>query len=223
MWDGVVPLLGEAGIASARHELRGYGDTPLPAGEAFSHADDLAGALGEPAVLVGASYGGLICLELAAARSELVRGLVLLAAALPDHDWSREAEAYFEEEDRLLESGDVEAATELNVSFWAGRAEPAVQQAVREMQRRAFDLQLSSEAESQDSERIELTSVTAPALVVTGDRDIEDFQRMAARLEEELPDARRATIAGAGHLPAMERPRETAALLADFLEHLRGV
>jgi 3-oxoadipate enol-lactonase len=224
MWDGVAPVLDEAGISAVRHELRGYGDTPLPAGGAFSHADDLAAALGEPALLVGASYGGLICLELAATGSELVRGLVLLAAALPDHDWSREAEAYFEEEERLLEAGDVEAATELNVSFWAGEAEPAVQRTVREMQRRAFELQLSSDAESQDAERIELASVTAPTLVVTGDRDIEDFQRMAARLMEELPDARRATIAGAGHLPALERPRETAALLADFLEQLpRGV
>jgi 3-oxoadipate enol-lactonase len=47
---------------------------------------------------------------------------------------------------------------------------------------------------------------------------------MADRIAEELPAARRATIEDAGHLPALERPRETAALLADFLEDLaRGV
>jgi 3-oxoadipate enol-lactonase len=71
MWD---PLLAELGDvpAPARHELRGFGDTPLPAEGSFSHADDLAAAPHEPAVLVGASYGGFVCLELAAWQPELV-------------------------------------------------------------------------------------------------------------------------------------------------------
>jgi 3-oxoadipate enol-lactonase len=223
MWDGAAPLLAEQGIDAVRHELRGFGDTPIPPEGSFSYADDLAAALDEPSVLVGASFGGLVCLELAAARPELVRGLFLLAAALPDHDWSQKAEQFFEEEERLLEAGDVDAATELNVSFWAGQTEPAVQQAMHEMQRRAFELQLGSDAEGQAADQIDLSAVGAPALVVTGERDIDDFQRMAARLAEELPRARRATIAGAAHLPAIERPRETVALLADFLEQLRGV
>jgi 3-oxoadipate enol-lactonase len=219
MWDTLVAQLGDAS-APLRHELRGFGDTPQPAQGSFSQAADLAAAIHDPAVLVGASYGGLVCLDLAQRSPELVRGLVLLAAALPDHDWSQPAEDFFTEEELLLERGDVEAATELNVSFWAGGAEPAVQQSVREMQRRAFELQLGSTAEPDDPERIDLAGIDAPALVVTGDRDIEDFHRMADRLAEELPGARRATIEGAGHLPALERPRETAALLADFLDQL---
>jgi 3-oxoadipate enol-lactonase len=222
MWDPLLAELGDA-PAVARHELRGFGHTPLPAEGSFSHADDLAAALQEPAVLVGASYGGQVCLELAAARSELVVGLVLLAAALPDHDWSAEVESYGAEEERLFEAGDIDGATELNVAFWAGRAEPGVQRAVREMQRRAFELQLGSAAEAVEPDRIALARIDAPALVITGDRDIEDFQRMADRLAEELRTARRATIEGAGHLPALERPRETAALLNDFLETSGGV
>jgi 3-oxoadipate enol-lactonase len=223
MWDPLAAELGGAYVP-VRHELRGFGDTPLPAEGSFSNADDLAGSIEQPSVLVGASYGGQVCLELAAARPELILGLVLLAAVLPDHDWSREAEAFFEEEERLLEAGDVDAATELNVSFWAGGADPAVQKLIGEMQRRAFELQLGSAAEATEPERIELASIGAPALVVTGERDIEDFQRLAAKLADELPRARRATIPGARHLPALERPRETAALLADFLEEIaRGV
>jgi 3-oxoadipate enol-lactonase len=222
MWDRMAQLLDEVGVAAVRHELRGFGGTPLPADGTFSHAQDLAAALDQPAVLVGASYGGQVCLEVAATRPELVRGLVLLAAALPDHDWSEQAETHFEEEERLLEVDDVDGATELNVLFWAGAADPGVQRAVREMQRRAFELQLASEAEPEGPDRIELAAVTARALVITGDRDIEDFQRIADRLVADLPRARRATIAGAGHLPALERPGETAALLADFLEEPAG-
>jgi pimeloyl-ACP methyl ester carboxylesterase len=43
-------------------------------------------------VLVGASYGGKVCLEVASSRPELVTALVLLDAPLPDHDWSEEIE-----------------------------------------------------------------------------------------------------------------------------------
>jgi 3-oxoadipate enol-lactonase len=219
MWDRLAVELGSAD-ALVRHELRGFGDTPLPPEGEFSHAGDLGAALADPSVLVGASFGGLVCLELAAERPDLVRGLFLMAPALPDHEWSREAEAFFDEEDRLLEAGDVDAATELNVSFWVGRADPSVQEAVRRMQRRAFELQLASEAEGVVADEIDLSAVRAPAMVVTGECDREDFQQIAARLLIELPDERAGNIPGAGHLPALERPRETAALLADFLEQL---
>jgi 3-oxoadipate enol-lactonase len=222
MWNGLAPLLGDAGVAATRHELRGYGDTPLPPEGRFSYAGELAAALDQPAVLVGASFGGLVCLEVAGTRPELVRGLVLLAAALPDHDWSPEAETFFEEEERLLEAGELDAATELNVSFWTRAADRSVQDCVREMQRRAFELKFDSPAEGVVADRIDLAAVTAPALVVTGEADIEDFHRMGSRLLAELPRARRVTIEGAGHLLAMERPRETAALLDDFVEGLQG-
>ncbi|HEX2233588.1 MAG TPA: alpha/beta hydrolase [Thermoleophilaceae bacterium] len=219
MWDRLAAELGST-YAPVRHELRGFGNTPLPAEGRVSNTADLAASIEQPSVLVGASYGGQVCLELAAERPELVLGLVLLAAVIPCHDWSSEAEAFFEEEERLLEAGDVDAATELNVSFWAGTAERSVKKLVGEMQRRAFELQLGSAAEVTEPERIELGSITAPTLVVTGDRDIDDFKRMADRLVAGLLSAKRATIAGAGHLPALERPRETAELLADFLEQL---
>ena len=74
---------------------------------------------GEPAALVGSSYGGLVCLDFAARNPDLVTDLVLLDAPLPDHEWSDEMEAYGDEEVRLLEAGDLDAATELNLSFWA--------------------------------------------------------------------------------------------------------
>jgi pimeloyl-ACP methyl ester carboxylesterase len=86
MWDAFEPLLDD-GRAVHRHEMRGFGRTPLPR-EPFSHAEDLEAALRRldpPAVLVGASFGGLVALEAAARTPELVGALVLLDAALPDH------------------------------------------------------------------------------------------------------------------------------------------
>jgi 3-oxoadipate enol-lactonase len=200
---------------AVRHELRGYGQTPPPPSGRFRHADDLEAALDGPAVLVGASFGGLACLEVAARSPRLVTDLVLLDAPLPDHEWSQEIVNYAAEEERLLEAGDLDAATELNVSFWA----PAVADVVRPMQRRAFEL-LRAGLKAADEEwpkPIELGAVTAHTLVAVGERDHEDFHRIADRLAREIPHAEHTVIKGAGHLPALEQPERTAALVKAFL------
>jgi pimeloyl-ACP methyl ester carboxylesterase len=208
MWDGF-DLPG-----AERHELRGFGATPMPAEGEFSHADDLEARIGGgPAALVGASFGGGVCLELAARRPELVSELVVLDAPLPDHDWSADVTGFSEEEDRLLEEGDLDSAADLNARFWA----PSVADRVRPMQRRSFELQLASGAEESYAERIDLGAITARTLVVVGEDDKADFREISARLAHEIPDARLVTIPGVTHLPSLERPDETAALVREFL------
>ena len=209
MWDGF-DLPG-----ATRHELRGYGETPLPAGGTFSHADDLEAVLSSegPAALVGASFGGFVCLEVAARSPALVTDLVLLGAPLFDHDWSAEVEDYWAEEDRLLEAGDLDGAARLNAEFWA----PAVADRVLPMQRRAFELQVASEAEGVGADEIELAAVSARTLVAVGELDRPDIHAIGERLADTIPGAERAVIAGAAHLPALERPEETAALVRGFL------
>jgi 3-oxoadipate enol-lactonase len=216
MWDVFEPLLGDRRVV--RHELCGHGDTPMPASGSFSDTEDLEAALDGPAVLIGASFGGLVCLDLAARRPDLATALVLLDAPLLDHDFSDEAENHDAEEERLLEAGDVDAVADLNVSFWVGEAAPEVKEEVRAMQRRALELQLDSDAEPELPEAVDLGRVDAPALVVTGERDREDFQAIARRLTAVLPHASSATVPGAQHLPALERPAETARLVLEFLE-----
>ena len=209
MWDGF-ELPG-----AVRHELRGFGDTPLPETGEFSHADDLAAALTDPPVaLVGASFGGMVCLQVAARNPELVERLVLLDAPLPDHDWSQEIRDFAEEEDRLLEEGDLDAATELNVRFWA----PELGDIVRPMVRRSFELQVASQAEEADMATIDLAAVSAPTLVVVGELDKTDFHTIAERLTDQIRGARSVTVEGAGHLPSLERSAETAELVRSFLE-----
>jgi 3-oxoadipate enol-lactonase len=210
MWDGF-DLPG-----ATRHELRGFGQTPLPPAGEFSHADDLAEALeGEGAALVGASYGGWVCLQVAATRPELVSELVLLGAPLPDHDWSDEVERFGREEDTLLEQGDLRGAAALNADFWLESLEP--RERVIEMQERAFELDAESEAEGIEPDEIDLTAITARTLVAVGELDKPDFHAIAKRLAEGIAGAERATIAGAGHLASLERPEETARLVREFL------
>lgn len=209
MWDGF-------DVPGVRHEMRGFGETPLPASGEFSHVDDLEAALGgEPSALVGASFGGAVCLRLASTRPELVTDLVLLDAPLFDHDFSEEMVRYFEDEEALSEGGDLDAVAALNVDFWV--ADEAVRGRVLEMQRRAVELQAQSEAEEVTPADVDLGAITARTLVVVGELDKPDFHAIAARLAREIPNAESAVIPGAGHLPSLERPEATASVICRFL------
>jgi 3-oxoadipate enol-lactonase len=90
---------------------------------------------------------------------------------------------------------------------------------VREMTRRGFELQVGVEAPERDMP-IELGSITAPTLAISGGLDLLDFARIADRIAAEVPGAQRAEVPDAGHLIALDRPDATAALLVPFLERV---
>ena len=63
-----------------------------------------------------------------------------------------------------------------------------------------------------------LGEIRVPTLIVVGAEDVADMVEIAAILDQEIPDTRVETIAGAGHLPSLERPDELNRLLLEFLE-----
>jgi len=207
-----------------RLDLRGFGRSGRPEGS-FSHAADVLAVLDalelERPVLLGASFGAGIALDLAAAHPDRVSGLVLAGAGLPDHEWSAELGAFDETAEAALAEGDLDRATDLNVEFWLAGATEAVREAIREQQRHAFDLQVGSDAEVSrlaDDHAARLATIDLPALVVVGETDHADFRTIAARLADELPNARLATIPAAGHLPSLEQPAAFDAVVRPFLD-----
>lgn len=205
-----------------RCDLRGFGDSPLPDG-AFNNADELIrllDALGiDRASVVGASFGGRVALELAATWPERVDRLILLCGGWEGVEPDPELQAFAEEEEELLDEGEVDAAVELNVRTWLGPdASDASRSLVRRMQRRAFEVQLEAgdgpEVEHRD---LNPRTVEAPALTVSGAQDFVHFRQVAAALAELIPNAEHLELDWAGHLPSLERPDLMAGLL---LEHL---
>jgi len=212
-----------------RLDLRGFGRSPLPP-EPYSHARDVIEALEQhgidQAALVAVSLGGRVALEVALARPELVSALVLVAPGMPGHEWSDELRAQWAEEEAAFEAGDLDKAVEVSLRTWVDGprrrpedVDPAVRARVGEMQRQAYELQ----REWVDEDLLvpdlaqRLGEVGVPTLVLVGEEDQPDMQAIAERLERELPNARRETIAATAHVPSMERPQEFDALVLPFL------
>jgi 3-oxoadipate enol-lactonase len=212
MWDRQARMLRERGFDVVAPDLPGFGTEPVPS-EPFSFVHRIAALL--PAMLLGSSFGGRIALETALARPDAVPRLVLVAPSLGDHTWSEDMTSYWVEEEELLEREDVGAATELTLSHFV---EPHVHDAVRPMQRRAYELQLAAgDQEVLWPEPQPLSSLQPPTLVVLGERDGPDFWAIAERIVREAPNARLEVVAGARHLPSLERPDEFDELVVPFL------
>ena len=213
LWDAQVPVLRERGYDVLAPDLPGFGEEPMPH-EEFSFVDIVTGLL--PAILVGNSLGGGIALRTALLHPDRVPKLVLVDVGLPDWEWSAELRDYWAREEELVDAGDLDGATQLNLDFWVA---PEHHETVRPEQRRALELQTAHEPPPlRWPELPPLSELTVPTLVVVGDRDKFDFRGIGAKIVTEAPNARLEVVEGAGHLAALERPAQFNRLLLEFLE-----
>ncbi|MGW0766064.1 alpha/beta fold hydrolase [Streptomyces sp. NPDC002676] len=224
MWD---PQL--AGFSTARRviapDLRGYGASPVTPGTVplSRHAEDieeLLDTLGvDTFVLAGLSMGGQIVMECYDRFGDRVRGLVLAdtfpAPETPEGRLGRRAMA-----DRLLAKGMRGYADEVLEKMVAPYADPAVKAHVHRMMTATAPegaaASLRGRAERPDYRDL-LTRVTVPALVVVGTDDTYTPVADAEAMHAALPDSELCVIAGAAHMPNLERPEEFNGALEKFL------
>jgi 3-oxoadipate enol-lactonase len=214
LWDPQWTVLG-ARYRAIRYDLRGHGDSTLPAGP-YTHVGDLGALLAalnaRPAHVVGLSMGGNIALGLALEAPAAVRSLTLVDSVL---DGYRMGEAWSQRWRAVVAAargGDLAAAKRLwraHELFASTRARPEVSAPLEAMLDRYSGWHWSHKDPLGAAVRpvIErLPSVAAPTLVVVGEQDLPDFQGIARRLAADLPRATLAVIAHAGHVPSLEAP-----------------
>jgi len=128
MWAGQLPAL------TPRHrvlslDLRGFGESDLPAGEFSLSADvaDLMAAVGmTPAVVIGSSMGGGVAIDFALDHPEGLAGLVLVGAGIRGAKPSDLLQRVDAEVDGLVERGAIDEAVERELQLWLdGPGRPA--------------------------------------------------------------------------------------------------
>jgi 3-oxoadipate enol-lactonase len=224
IWDAVLPALtGRA--RTIRHDKRGHGLSDLGPISMAAHVADLAALLDGletgPAVICGLSVGGQIALGLSAARPDLVRGLILM-----DTGHRIGTPEIWAERIAAIEAGGIAAVAEATLGRWftpgfhADR--PADLAGARNMLIRtplAGYLGTCRAIGDADFTRA-AQAVGVPTLCVVGEADGSTPPGLVRDLAALIPGAGFEMVANAGHLPCIEQPEATAALIAGFLDRL---
>ena len=230
MWDPQIAALAKP-YQVVRHDMRGYGRSSLPP-EPFAHHDDLFGlfeALGlEPAVLVGTSYGGDVATAFAIGHPELTRALILVNSLVGMTEPSESLRAGWRAVNETYDAGDVAGAVELESRMWVDgphrspdQVDPELRERVTSMNAAIFaraDEQDAAEEQELEPPAVErLSEIRVPVLVVVGELDQPDAMVSADTLVAGIPNARKATIANAAHLPSLEQPEAFNRIVMEFL------
>jgi 2-succinyl-6-hydroxy-2,4-cyclohexadiene-1-carboxylate synthase len=218
-WDDIVPLVA-ATNRIVRYDVRGHGRSkitvPLP-----SSVDDLLSLLDELKVrrasLVGLSMGSNVALDFALTHPGRVERLVLLSPGLAgikasgSLDWMQPIGA-------AVRSGDSRRAAEL---WWEGPLLSGVRQAGPSAARyRSVVIDNASvwtlgapppQLDPPAGKR--LNEIKAPVVAAAGALDRSGSLEFVRMIAEGVPQGRAIVIEGAGHMLAIEKPREVSRLV----------
>ncbi len=232
MWDDQFPIFAQH-YRTMRYDLRGFGQSQWKSGLFASYEDPIAlfNLLDvQKAHVIGISLGAMVALDFALAHPERVASLVLVAPGVGGTQPSEQIRRFSQEEDTLVEKGDLPAATELNLRFWvdgpqrtATQVNPTVRQRVYEMQYHAFTVPMPEDADEQELQPPAITrlaDVRVPTLIIVGDLDLPEKLELTAHLASSIPGARSEIITGAAHMVSMEQPQEFNHLVLNFLGKL---
>ncbi|RIX99660.1 3-oxoadipate enol-lactonase [Aureimonas flava] len=228
IWEEVVAHLADR-FEILTFDMRGHGLSEVTPGPytIAGLADDLLGLMDafgwRSASLVGLSIGGLIAQHAAIHAPERVERLVLLDTAArigTAESWSARIEA--------VRAGGLAAIGETVLRGWVSQAflgaHPARLAGWRAMMEATPpEGYIAACAALREADHTALVSrIAAPTLAIAGEDDRSTTPDLVRATAERIPGARFAVIAGAAHLPCLERPAELAALIADHVGGAAG-
>jgi 3-oxoadipate enol-lactonase len=217
----------------ARYDLRGYGGSAA-ATSPFSPVRDLSTLIDHlemsRPLVIGASVGGKIALDLALAEPRKVGGLLLIAPGYSgmDYDQVPGGKATFERDERLSKAaadawaaGHLEEATEHLRQLWASALTGAhldlFRTMVRENAKEVFE-DRSGQFETREGGPAagRLNEIRVPTRILVGDRDNPAMPHCANFLARGIPGATVQLVPGADHLLNLSRPEAFDAALRAF-------
>jgi pimeloyl-ACP methyl ester carboxylesterase len=227
MWDDQMAALTRRHQV-VRYDARGFGRSSLPDGRPYRHTDDLKALLDHlaigPAVVVGLSMGGGIAIDFALAYPALTRALIVIDGTLAGFPWSLPRDVALAS--TAAQTCGVEAGKQMWLTlpiFAPAMEQPALAARLAEMVEGYSGwhwLNADPKRAYIPPAAAQLERISAPTLVLVGERDIPDFHRIADRLAQEIPDAQKVVLPGVGHMSNMEAPDLLNAAILDFLSEI---
>lgn len=223
IWDEVVATLTDR-YRVVLYDKRGHGlseATPAPY-RMDDHVSDLAALLEhldvKQAAVVGLSVGGMIAQGLAAKRPDLVKLLVLCDTAHKigtAEMWNARIDA--------VNNGGIGPMSDAIMERWFTPEYRVPENAAfvgytAMLNRTTGDGYAGTCAALRDADFTESTrALTIPVLCIVGDQDGSTPPDLVRSTADLINGSRFEIIAGAGHIPCVEKPAETAALISNFL------
>lgn len=225
--DVAVQLAGEVNIITYDKRGHGLSDAPPAPYSIDDHVGDLAGLLEHleisDAIICGLSVGGQVAQGLVSSRPDLVRALILCDTAHKvgtDDMWNaRIAQA---------ESDGIAAMSDAILERWFSsaycRADNVDLSGYRNMLvRQPLAGYVGTCAALRDADfTVEAGKILVPTLCVVGSNDGVTPPALVEELAGLIPNAEFEIIAGAGHLPCVENPKELSTLIRGFIARLPG-
>jgi len=194
-----------------------------------TYADDLSALLDaigvDDVVLCGLSMGGYVAFEFLRRWRDRVRGLVLMdtraEADTPDGRRARDVQA------ALARDRGAAAIADAMLPRLFAEADASHSPAAARARRMILATPvpglvgaLSAMRDRPDSTELLAGLDEIATLVAVGAHDRITPPDVAEAMADAIPGSRFEVIAGAGHVPPLERPAETTALLSDFLDSI---
>lgn len=172
--------------------------------------------IGEPAILVGNSFGGHVALRVTHERPELVSALVLAgssgliertvvkgAPVRPSREWLVEKIGELFYDKSKMDPNDIERAHHLLNERGGARAMVRLSKSAR-----------------RDNMTDDLAEIAQPTLLIWGREDIVTPPSAGQGFSELMPNARLCWLAGCGHAPMIESPEPFAGAMLSFFDEL---
>jgi len=230
MWDAQVRTLAKQ-YRVLLYDVRGHGlSSRTP--PVYSDHGDLRQLLEQLRItrvhVMGLSLGGRIAIDFAIEHPEMVRSLIPVAPGLSGYNFvGPDLKENLQRLMEALQAGDAEQACEFMQRSWTDgprrtpdQVDAGVRKAVRDMLRynMAAGRGMGGSAVPNPPAMRRLGEIHAPTQVIVGDIDMSDILKIVDMLCEEVPGAKRVTIAGAAHMVNMEKPEEFNRAVLEFLE-----
>lgn len=218
-----------------RYDYRGYGKSEPVEGD-FTNLKDLTTLLDhlhidEPLIMMGCSMGGGLAMDFALANPNRVKALIMVDSGPSGLELDVPKLSKFDDAEKAYNEGNLDLLAEIETQIWfdgQGRTPEQVDQPMRklayEMNRHALELDAKHlgkrlpDAEVPAARRLDELKI--PVLVIVGTHDTPYTLAAVDHMVAHIPNAQKAIIEDAAHMPNMDHPEEFKFIVDKFLSNI---